>query len=168
MLRHPGAFTAPVPNGWQAVRTAEDAYLLTPAERPRGAELRLAVFPRNGAPLGEQEGADRLLELLGELAVDPEGENVAFAARYTAEAHRAFAWFPAYDADRRDVDCLAAVVVLPAAVVAATAMATPRRPDILPAAELLLASITGDVPGRGRRILPKLGTRVKTPPPPDS
>jgi hypothetical protein len=148
MLRHAGVFTVPLPDGWEVAAEPGPTYVLTPPPTGRGrtGEIRLAVFGRPPGPLAEREGADRLLELLGELGVDPDGEDVELTARYARTAHRALAWFPARDPRDRDVDCLAAVVVLERAVVAVTAMASPRRPDIVSAAELVVASLADEPP----------------------
>lgn len=145
LLRCEGVFAVPVPAGWEVHGVPGSYYVFTPAERGRhGGEVRFAVFPREPGPLGEREGADRLTELLAELDVDTADEDIAFTARYGAEAHRAFAWFQAYDADGHDVDCLAAVVVLSNAVIACTAMASPRRPEIVSTAEMLVASMSAE------------------------
>ena len=144
VLRCPGVFVLPVPDGWEVYGTPGTDYVLCPPDDRRRGELRLAVFPREPAPLAEREGADRLLELLDELGVDSQDDEIAFRARYRADVHRAYAWFSAYDENGHDVDCLAAVVVLRAAVIACTAMSSPRRPDILETAHLVVASITAD------------------------
>jgi hypothetical protein len=153
LLRCAGVFTAPVPAGWTVEGVPGRDYLLRPDAGPgrggRAAELRLAVFPREPGPLAEREGADALVELLRELAVDPDDDQIAFRVRYRRDVHRAYAWFGARDDRGRDLDCLVAVVVLPAAVIACTALASPRRPDILETAEIVVAAITGD--GRADR-----------------
>lgn len=149
LLTCPGVFVLPVPEDWEVHGVPGDHYVFTRVDRRGSDEVRLAVFGREPRRFGEREGADRLVELLVELGVDPDDEEVVFRARYRPDAHRAFAWFPAYDAAGHDVDCLAAVVVLPNAVVAFTAMASPRRPEVIATAELLAASLTAeDVRGR--------------------
>lgn len=152
LLRCDGVFAAPVPDGWNVGGVPGSDYVLTPKGSAPGDEIRLAVFPRDDEPLGEREGADRLLELLAELGVEAseDSEEIDFRARYDKDSHRAFAWFQASDAAGRDVDVLAAVVVLPRAIVAATALASPRRPEVIATAEVLVASITADK-RRGRR-----------------
>ncbi|MFL6137651.1 MAG: hypothetical protein ACJ74O_07615 [Frankiaceae bacterium] len=149
LLRCAGAFAVPVPDGWEVRGIPGRDYLLTPAGAPSGGrrgELRLAVFPREPGPLAEREGADRLLELLRELAVDAGDEAISFRARYRRDLHRAFAWFSAHDELGHDLDCLAAVVVVPSAVIACTALASPRRRDILETSEMVVSSITADRP----------------------
>jgi hypothetical protein len=144
VLRCPGVFVVPIPEGWEVRGVPGSHYVITPVVSRRGEEVRLAVFPREPEPLGEREGAQRLLELLGELRVDPRDEEISFRARYSADAHRAFAWFPAFDEDGHDIDCLAAVVVMTGAVVACTAKGSPRRTEIISTAELLVAAMTVD------------------------
>jgi hypothetical protein len=152
LLRLPGVFVVPVPEGWDVFGVEGSHYLLMPAGRGRtkAGEVRLALFSRPPEPFAEREGADRLVELLDELGVNRDSEEIAFRARYGADAHRAFAWFPAYDEDGHDVDCLAAVVVLRPAVVACTAMASPRNPEIISTAELFVAAMTPDDVGHRR------------------
>jgi hypothetical protein len=146
LLRQPGVFMVPVPEGWEAFGVEGSHYLLTPAGRTgrKAGEIRFAVFPRSPEPFAEREGADRLVELLDELGVNPDDAGIAFRARYGTYAHRAFAWFPGYDENGHDVDCLAAVVVLRPAVLACTAMASPRNPEIISTAELFVAAMTPD------------------------
>jgi hypothetical protein len=144
LLRRAGVFTAAVPEDWRLTASTSDDYHLAPPGGGRHGELRIAVFPRESAPFAEREGADRLIELLRELAVDPDDDQISFRARYRRDAHRAYAWFPVRDPAGHDRDCLVAVVVLPAAVIACTALASPRRPEIMATAELVVASITGD------------------------
>lgn len=143
MLDCPGAFGVPLPDGWRVEGDPADHVLLLP---PSGAgEVRIAAFPRAPGPLGDHEGSDRLAELLAELGVDTddEGNDVRTRVRMYADSHRGLAWFEAYDADGHDVDCLAAVVVSPAVVVALTARARVRS-HLLAAVEVMVASI---VPG---------------------
>jgi hypothetical protein len=134
LLRCAGAFVVPVPEGWSVEGVPGRDYLLTPdgagggGRGGRGGELRLAVFPREPGPFAEREGADRLVELLRELAVDPEDDQISFRVRYRHDVHRAYAWFGARDGRGREVDCLVAVVVLARAVIACTALTSPRRP----------------------------------------
>ena len=148
LLRCAGVFAVPVPDGWTVEGVPGRDYLLAPdsagaAGRRRG-ELRLAVFPRAPGPLAEREGAEALLELLRQLAVDPDDDQIAFRARYRRDVHRAYAWLSARDERGREIDCLVAVVVLTRAVIACTALTSPRRPDILETAEMVVSSITED------------------------
>ena len=146
LLRCEGVFALPVPSGWTAHGVPGESYLLRPPQGP--GEVRLAVFGRGPEPLGGEEGLQRLEDLLAELGVDRSGAGVFVRVRATRAAHRALAWFDGYDADGRDVDCLAAVVLWPGAIIAATAMARPRHEAVLSAAETMVASLAPDRPGR--------------------
>lgn len=154
LLRCEGVFSVPVPAGWEVVGVPGDWYRLTPPSGP--GECRLVVLPRGEEPLADGEGYERLGELLDELGVDRDREDLFVRLRETAGAHRALAWFEGYDEDGHDIDCLAAAVTWPGALVVATALSTPRAPAVLAAAELIVASITPYQPGppraaRGRR-----------------
>jgi hypothetical protein len=149
LLRCPGVFACPAPEGWTVTGVPGDYYVMTP---PSGqGEVRLAVFDRDATPLADDEGRDRLGELLTELGVDPDADDVFVRVRSAGATQRAMAWFDARDADGRDVDCLAAIVVWPGAVIAATAMAGPRYPGVISTGELVVVSISPDDSTRGHR-----------------